>query len=375
MRFLRNIGFAGLLALVAIGLAIRGAAAGEVPGAADYSALMHRLVADHAVPAARDLEARLVVLRERIAGLCADTSSSSAADVAARAFDSAFADTVAAHGRLFVLRFGALAEETRLERLAFVPDRRGVVRRQVTRLLADPDSSATDAATLRDKSVALQGLSALEWIAYAADGSVVLGDRDAGRAFRCDYAGALAARMAALGGEIVEAYRAPSGQTALLVAPGPDNALAHDPHEAAGFAFHQIATSLSLVSDQVLAPVLEEGPPAARAARAPFARSHHALVHLRAALGGIETALRTAGFARMDADAAWIGDTLAFETNNAVAALDALPSGLAAALADPDQRAKLAYVALVLDGLERTVGGELAGHLGFQGGFNALDGD
>jgi predicted lipoprotein len=369
---------AALFAGIAIGVADPVAAAGKAPSELakpDFSMLVPSLVSDYAVPVARDLEARLVVLRERISGLCAEANAKSEADTAARAFDAAFGEAVAAHGRLFVLRFGALAEETRLERLAFVPDRRGVVRRQVTRLLADPDPSATDAATLRDKSVALQGLSALEWIAYAADGSVGLGDRDVGRAFRCAYAGAIAERTARLAGEIVEAYRAPSGQTALLLAPGPDNALAQDAHAAAGFAFHQIVTSLSLVSDQVLAPVLEEGPPAARAARAPFARSYHALLHLRAALGGIETALRTAGFAKMDADAAWIGDTMAFETKNAVAALEALPSGLAPALADPEQRAKLAYVALVLDGLERTVGGELAGHLGFQGGFNALDGD
>jgi hypothetical protein len=378
MRSLRKIGFAGMVALVAIGATIRGAATDEAredARAANYSALMQRLVADHAVPVARDLEARLVVLRDRIDDLCKETGTGTAADAAARAFDAAFAETVAAHGRLFVLRFGALAEDTRLERLAFVPDRRGVVRRQVMRLLADPDPAATDAASLRDKSVALQGLSALEWIAYDADGAVVLGDNDAGRTFRCAYAGAIAARMVGLADAVAEAYRAPSGQTAMLLTPGHDNVLAQDPHAAAGFVFQQIATSISLLSDQVLAPVLEEGPPAARAARAPFSRSHHALVHLRAALGGIETALRVAGFAKMDADAAWIGDTLTFETNNAVAALDALPSGLAAALADPDQRAKLAYVALVLDGLERTVGGELAGHLGFQGGFNALDGD
>lgn len=378
MRSLRKIGLAGLIAFVAMGAAIRGTVAEEAQenaGAADYSALVPRLVGDYAVPAARDLEARLGVMRDRIADLCREPGAGTAAAAAARAFDAAFAETVAAHGRLFVLRFGALAEDTRLERLAFVPDRRGVVRRQVMRLLADPDPAATDAESLRDKSVALQGLSALEWIAYDADGSVVLGDDDAGLAFRCAYAGAIAARMVILADEVAEAYRAPAGQTAMLLAPGPGNALTQDPHAAAGFVFHQIATSISLLSDQVLAPVLEEGPPAARAARAPFARSHHALLHLRASLRGIETALHTAGFAKMDADAAWIGDTLAFETNNAVAALQTLPPDLASVLADPEQRASLAYVALILDGLERTVGGELAGHLGFQGGFNALDGD
>ncbi|MBL6430834.1 MAG: DUF1513 domain-containing protein [Alphaproteobacteria bacterium] len=205
-----------------MGATIRGTVAEgaqDGAGAANYSALVPRLVGDYAVPAARDLEARLGVLRDRIADLCKEPGTGTASDAAARAFDAAFAETVAAHGRLFVLRFGALAEDTRLERLAFVPDRRGVVRRQVTRLLADPDPAATDAASLRDKSVT-QGLSALEWIAYDADGSVVLGDNDAGRAFRCAYAGAIAARMVGLAGEVAEAYRAPAGQTAMLLAPG-----------------------------------------------------------------------------------------------------------------------------------------------------------
>ncbi|SDU48592.1 imelysin family protein [Stappia sp. ES.058] len=374
MRALRLSGIAGLIALVAASVPPRIALADESeknPQTNAYSSLVPALVSDYAVPAARDLEARLVTLDERIGDLCAEAAD----DDAGRAFDAAFGAAVTAHGRLFVVRFGALAEDTRLERLAFVPDRRGVVRRQVTRLMADPDASATDPVSLRDKSVALQGLSALEWIAYGADGTVALGDRDPERAFRCAYARALGARLVLLADEIVEAFRAPSGQTALLLSPGPGNPLAADASAAAGFAFHQIVTSLSLLSDQVLAPVLEEGPPAARATRAPFSRSHHALLHLRASLRGIEAALRTAGFAGMDADAAWIGDTLAFETKNAVTALASPPDNLAAVLADPEQRAKLAYVALVLDGLKQTLGGELAGHLGFQGGFNALDGD
>lgn len=374
MRPMRNLCLAGCVALMLAGFSRSSAGADAAEPArspAEMAELLPRLVSDYAVPAALDLEARLGTLRARIADLCAPSAGSDAA----RAFDIAFAEAVTAHGRLNVLRFGALAEDTRLERLAFVPDRRGVVRRQVTRLLADPDSAASDAASLLGKSVALQGLSALEWIAYDGAGTVTLAEEDAGRAFRCAYAGAIAERVTLLAGEIVEAFRAPAGQTALLLSPGPDNALAVDASAAAGIAFHQIVASLSLIADQVLDPVLDEGPPAARAARAPFARSHHALLHLRASLRGIEAALRTAGFAGMDADASWIGDTLAFETDNAVAALEDLPDNLAAALAAPHDRAKLAYVKLVLDGLKRTVGGELAGHLGFQGGFNALDGD
>ncbi|WP_349359190.1 imelysin family protein [Stappia sp.] len=370
-----------LTGLVRTGLVLAGMALATGPGAAraqtasetarpDYAALIPALVREVAVPATEALEARLRDLRGRIDDVCAAEAGEAARD----AFRDAFAGAVAAQGRLAVLRFGALAEDTRLERLAFVPDRRNVVWRQVTRLTASRDPGATDPDVLRDKSVALQGLTALEWIAFGGDGEVRLA-AEADDGFACAYARALGARLSDLALEIRTAYETPTGQTAQLLAPGPDNALAQTEKAAAGFAFNQLTTSLSLMADQVLTPVLEPGPAEARAARAPFARSHLAARHLAASIDGFAEALRRAGYTRAAPDLAWMDNTLAFEAKNAGRALAALPADLAVALADEDDRQRLIYVRAILTGLQSMVGGQLAGALDFEGGFNALDGD
>jgi predicted lipoprotein len=105
----------------------------------DYSLLVPALVEGFAVPASRDLTARLTDLDDAIGAVCAPGLDAAAAGTARQAFDRAFVGAVAAHGRLSALRAGALADEARAERLAFVPDSRGVVRRQVTRLVAARD--------------------------------------------------------------------------------------------------------------------------------------------------------------------------------------------------------------------------------------------
>lgn len=343
--------------------------------AIDYGRFVPALVQDYALPAARDLRDRLQDLETDVARLCARPEEVGDAGEATSAFVDGFSAVVAAHGRLAVSRFGALADASALERLAFVPDARGVVRRQVTRLLAKEDPSALTEKTLRDKSVALQGLTALEWIAFSPDGTVVLGADLPDRAYRCAYAGALVTGLIATANEVESGYATPSGQTALLLAPGPDNRLAATSKEAAEVAFKALMTGLALMKDQVLERVLEPGPANARAARAPFARSHNALRHLSAGIEGLAQAITAAGYPEGTADANWIGNSLRFEAANARAALAAVPADLGAGLADPEARERLVYVNTILSGLRGTLAGELAGHLALKGGFNALDGD
>lgn len=343
----------------------------------DYSVFVPRLIERFAVPAAEDLGTRLVTLETAINAACAADLDAAAAKRARADFAAAFRAAVVAHGHLSTLRIGALADENRAERLAFIPDSRGVVRRQVTRLVAAGDPSALQASSLRDKSVALQGLTALEWIAYDKDGAVTLGSagKPERRDYVCGYARALGERLIETAGEVSKSYRDPDGQTALLLTPGPDNSLAKTDKEASGFVFNALLTALELSRDQVVAPLLAEGPAAARAARVPFARSHTAFDHLAATLDGFAGAINAAGFADADSDAQWIGNTVSFEARNAGQALGAISPDPLAALEDEKDLGKLAYVRTVLDGLRPMIAGELAGYLDFKGGFNALDGD
>lgn len=333
----------------------------------DYSRFWPATVSGFALPASDALAEAALPLATGIETACTGGAT--------EPFAAAFTEAVGAVARLSMLRVGALADENRLERIAFIPDGRGVVRRQVTRLIADRDQTALEAARLRDKSVALQGLTALEWVAFDKDGKVLLADSGEEGAYRCAYAAALAARLGDTATEVRDAFAAPSGQTALLLSPAPENGLAKTHKEAAGFVFNALMTSLELVRDQMLAPLVGEGAPASRVARVPFSRSHNGTAYLSGAIDGLSQAFSAAGFAQASEDAAWIGNTLGFERGNALKALEAVPADLQVALADKETGERLAYVLTILTGLRTTLGGELAAYLDFRGGFNALDGD
>ena len=78
----------------------------------------------------------------------------------------AFAATVAAWSKVEILRFGPVTEDHRYERLFYWPDPKGIGLRQVQEALAKQDESVTLPDELAGKSVALQGLPALEYLLY-----------------------------------------------------------------------------------------------------------------------------------------------------------------------------------------------------------------
>ena len=59
---------------------------------------------------------------------------------------------------------GRSRRKTRLERILFWPDRKSIGLKQVQAALAAKDTSITDAGKLKGKSVAVQGLGALEFL-------------------------------------------------------------------------------------------------------------------------------------------------------------------------------------------------------------------
>ncbi|TIT84015.1 MAG: peptidase M75, Imelysin, partial [Mesorhizobium sp.] len=77
-----------------------------------------------------------------------------------------FSATVEAWSSAEIIAFGPIRENNRLERMLYWPDRKGIGLKQVQAALAGKDPTATDPAQLADKSVAMQGLGALEFVLY-----------------------------------------------------------------------------------------------------------------------------------------------------------------------------------------------------------------
>jgi predicted lipoprotein len=339
--------------------------------AADYEPNLNNVIEAYIRPAAGAFADTAAGLPDAVETVCRAPDPATA-----RQFETAFSETVGGFALVQFLRFGPLLENDRLSRLAFLPDPRGITQRQLRKLLAGQDADALDAATLMDKSVAVQGLTALEQVAFDKEGNMRLGRPEKDKDFTCAYAKAIANNIAAIAGEVSAEWEDPDGYSKLLLTAEGGNARFHTSKEALESVFNALVTGLIIVRDQDLEPALGGGRDKARANRFPFSRSGNSAVYLSAELLGLQDAIASLDLKDLTPeDFTWIFDTLDFEFANAQALLDALNPPLRNSFEEGEAYEKVAVLAITVKSLQVTIGQELAGALELAGGFNSLDGD
>ncbi len=286
---------------------------------------------------------------------------------------SAFADAVAAWSAIEIVRFGPVTEENRLERVLYWPDRKGLGLKQVQAALASQDATAADPATLAGKSVAMQGLGALEFVLFGTGADVLAATGDG---FRCRYGAAIAANLDAIAAALQDEWQAPDGFAARWTAPGPENPLYRDRQEALTELLEVFVNGLELVRDQQLGGFLAEKAEDDRPKQALFWRSALTADALAANVAGLQALFDASRLAdELSAETRWIGGSIDFEFANAADAAKGARGPIAEVLADPRRRSKLAYFGIVTSSLSEQFGGRLSTELGLTAGFSSLDGD
>lgn len=309
---------------------------------------------------------------EHLEGTLQALCESPGAEALARARD-AFGDTVRTWGPVSILRFGPLVSENRFEHLFFWPDPRGITLRQVQGLLAEKEENATTADGLKAKSVALQGLPALEYVLFGS-GSEALAEGGAG--FRCDYAAAIAANAAARAGALAEAWAPGADFHEQFTEPQAEHALYRTPEEVAGEIINALGTGLQFVRNAELLPPLGESVERANGKRAPLWRSDLTFVLVEAQIGGMKDLVETANFkSRIGPPRGAMVDSVLFDLIHALEAIQAVEASAGTAFADPQDRGRITYAGVALEGANHTIGEQLAAAIGLRMGFNALDGD
>lgn len=168
----------------------------------DHSGLARRVLSDHLRP----LYAELAAAGRRLEDVM--SSGCERPDLARRLrAEAAFDGFVAAWGRVEHIDFGPVALDNRRERILFWPDRRGIGAQQLARVFETRDASVLEPTALAARSVALQGLGALEIVLFATTAPM----DEAERSFRCGFAAAIAVNLAAIGGRLAEEWARPDG--------------------------------------------------------------------------------------------------------------------------------------------------------------------
>ncbi len=300
--------------------------------------------------------------------LCAEPSGDSLS--AAR---DAFLASVTAWSRIETVRFGPMTEQNRLERILFWPDRKSIGLKQVQAAIAEQDPSATDAAALGGKSVAMQGLGALEFVLFGTGADDLA---SAAGVYRCSYGRAIAGNLDSIAAELDAAWSAPDGIARQWANPGPENPLYRNDAEAMTELFNVFVHGLEMVRDVRVNGFLGKTPDGDKPKQAVYWRSAATVPSLRANLEGLSDLFTVADFSgQLGPDEGWIAQSIAFEFANADAALKEADGPPAEILQGSARRAKLDYARLVTSSLSELFGVRLAAVLGLSAGFSSLDGD
>ena len=248
-------------------------------------------------PAYAALAAATFSLNDKVAALCKQPSTD-----ALQAAKDAFAGAVDAWSNVEIFRFGPIAQDHSYERLFFWPDPKNLGLRQIEDALAKKDEGVTDPAKLAAKSVALQGLPALEYLLYGegADGLATGGEA---AAFRCSFASSIAANVDGIAKNVVEGWGDGSDYEKSFLGPAPDNAIYHTPKEVTLELFKAFASGIELVRDQKLGKPLGASADEAKPKLAAFWHSNLSFANVIGNLQGVSLLFSKGGFAQVvDAD-------------------------------------------------------------------------
>ena len=326
----------------------------------------NRVVEHFILPQYLAFEDAAAVQTRQMEALCVEPS-----EAHLRTARTAFEDLVLQWSRAEIIRFGPVVHENRLERILFWPDRKSIGLKQVQRAIGQKDQTVLTIGSLQKKSVALQGLGALEFILFgtgANDALLHQGD------FRCQFGLTVSSALLEVAAEIVTEWDKTGGYGDILQNPGKNNEKYRESAETKRDILGTIAHGPGIIFDTRLKKYLGEDASLAKPKSGLFWRSGMTLKNIAANIQGLRDFAQAADFnALLEDEQHWIIDSYLFETNNAIRATK-LESPVLEAPAT-SARSKLEYLALVLHSMAEIATDDLAQALGLTAGFSSLDGD
>lgn len=280
-----------------------------------------------------------------------------------------------------IVRFGPVRTENRFERLFFWPDRRSRGLKQVQALVAKQQADALSSDDLRKKSVAVQGLLALEFVLHGT-GSETLSEPESGR---CGLGNTISHAIEITLTNVHEDWTKPGGYAETLQQPGVDNPIYRSQEEVLQEILRAASEQLQIVRNLKIGAVIGNDPAKAKPKRAPFWRSDLTLVSLDRNLESVGRLFSDTGFSELlTGEDVWLLQTLEFELKQAREVLENLrkagtpwvaPSSSDALVKQTFAHQRLAYSQIPLAGAIRVISEAIPVALGLKLGFNSLDGD
>jgi predicted lipoprotein len=372
----------GYAPLIVVAVLLGGSGPPAAQGEADHAAIAGAALTEVIRPGYAAFAGAADDLQGKMDALC-NAPSAPSLDQAKQAF----AATVAAWSKVEILRFGPVTQDHRFERLFFWPDPKGIGLKQVQQALAEKDEDIGLPDELAAKSVAIQGLPALEYLLYGDGAEVLAKERqivgensppevDTEGAFRCGFALAVATNIDRIARAVVEDWREGSAYEKAFLGPVPDDPIYHTAKEVTLDLFKSFTAGIELVRDQKLSKPLGPSPAEAKPKLAAFWRSGLTFANAAGNLAGVRTLFAKGGFAQVVAnESAGVENSILFDLDHAIEVLRGIDLPMAEVANDDDMRAKIEALRVALKSAAQTAGDMIARGAGLAFGFNAMDGD
>ena len=338
----------------------------ETPAGPDYAAIVRATIEKHIRPG----YGRMVKSSKNLA-LIMNAACRTDEGVNTPTIAKSFMDVATAWVSVQHIRFGPVTDENRYDRIAFWPDPKNLTSRQMSKVLAERDQSVTSAESLAQKSIALQGLTALERLMTMKPAEA---REDA--SFRCQYAQAITENLVRITTAVSAAWGPKADFSQIWQTPGAENPLYRDHREAAMEVMKSLSGGLQFLYERKLQAPLADSIEKARPKRAELWRSGTTLEALDTNFESLmELYVKSGISAYVKATDADLDTTLMTSYEQALVTLKAVDKPFRKAAKDQVLRPKMDYLRFLAEDLAKRSAGNLAIALNLSLGFNALDGD
>lgn len=360
--------YRGLLIMAVTAIGLTGLTGLTQPAAAlddtAYASLNKAAVEQHILPRYEQMQAAMAALGRATAAYCSAPDTGKIGNLRA-----AYHAGVDAWQSIQHVRFGPVDLFFRSQRIAFWPDPRNTIGRQMAEILSEQDGDAVAADSLGRGSVAVQGLPALERLVFGNDAAKLASGPDA--AFRCRYASAITMNLATMAKETLMEWQ--GGFARQMQDTGSGNARYPAAKDATLDLFKSLYTAVELVADHKLARPLGASVDQARPRLSEAWRSERSL---RNVLLNLEAArdLYVTAFSSAVLDKA-VDSAIRTEFAAALDAAKVIGKPLEQTVEDRGERGKVEALAGKAATLKTLLVQRLPAVLDIPVGFNALDGD
>jgi predicted lipoprotein len=335
-------------------------------------AVMEKAVDDFIRPGYRHLVEVTQSLSKATHSFCENPSKDGLGEV-----QGAFDGVVHQWSDIEIIRVGPVIEGNRFERFLFYPDRKSTGLKQVQAILAKQDETATSADTIKGKSVAVQGLGALEYVLYGTGSEALAAEK---KGFRCRYGAAIADNLVEVASELSAEWEKPDGIQAAWKRPGANNPVFRTANEAATGLLGILVHGIETVKDQRLRPFyagivngkIDPGHPKL----AIYWRSGNTMPSISTNLKAMQTLFSVSDMeSLLPEDSRSVAGSVNFVFKSIIGAADKIDLPIDEALADDEERGKLDFIALNTQDLLDRVNRDFGGAIGLGAGFSFADGD